>query len=387
MTLAATVVLPAGTLRWARERVAATDEDASSRCQTEPQVVVAWESGQIDPPLAALRALGGLYEVPLSAFLLSDPPDDPPPPVDRRTFTGGGGAPLSLDASKALRRAVSMQASLRDVTQPDRGVLTPDGERTDATASGWARLERRRLGVTIEAQTGWHDDWTAFREWRAALERKGLYVLQAPMPRDEVRAFALRGAPPVVVINRSDRIRARIFSLLHEYCHVLSDAGGICQPSATRREFGGNAAERFCNRFAGEFLVPGDALRQDSVASDIGSGVIPPEDVAVDRIARRFHVSRGVVWYRLHSIGFVPTDVFEERWDEWGDWHPATGAGGGGSTRPQNVVRDYGARLPTDLLASADRGEISTTDVAQYLNTRPEALAELKALATERLGR
>ncbi len=46
---------------------------------------------------------------------------------------------------------------------------------------------------------------------------------------NEMRAFSLYyDVLPVIMVNGSDAPRGRLFSLLHEYVHLLLHTGGLC---------------------------------------------------------------------------------------------------------------------------------------------------------------
>jgi Zn-dependent peptidase ImmA (M78 family) len=64
------------------------------------------------------------------------------------------------------------------------------------------------------------------------------------------------GEPPAIVISKEDLFKnAQIFTLIHEYAHLL-----IRRPGISDLRFD-NPTEAFCNRFAGAFLMPIDALK------------------------------------------------------------------------------------------------------------------------------
>jgi len=109
-------------LQLARERAAASLEDAAQKCGHGPEEVAGWERGASDPPLSALRDLAAAYGVPLSVFLLSTPPQTPLPPVDRRVRSGVMEPPTTMDLARALHRAAALQVVARDVMSQLDGV-------------------------------------------------------------------------------------------------------------------------------------------------------------------------------------------------------------------------------------------------------------------------
>lgn len=377
MTAAVTVRVPGGTLRWARVRAAASLEEAAHKCGRSVDEFADWETGTADPPLSALRDLADLFGVPLSAFLLSNPPTTPPPTVERRIFAGAQGAQTTISLAKALNRAVAIQ-ELAGELLTDIGAESERTPVAQVLATELARDQRGVLGITYDEQRRWDDEYQALRSWRMAVEGQGVFVLQMPMPDAHVRAFSLADDPPIVVLNRSDYPRARAFSLLHEYGHILLGTAGVCQPGTGRRAMV-SEPERYCNTFAGAVLVPSSTLVRDPDALDVRSLEDVPHDATVDRIANRYKVSRGVVWYRLHDVGFISDEVFGRKWDDWGDFYPArAGGGGGGATTAQAVLRDLGPSLTKLVLRASEGGAISPTDASQYMGVSADKIGSIR---------
>jgi Zn-dependent peptidase ImmA (M78 family) len=346
---------------------------------------MAWEAGSAEPTLAALRELASYYGMPLGVFLLSSPPVVPPRPIDLRVFPGARLPELSIELAKALNRATAIQAVAEEMLRETGGPAFVPGQTDRGDFEALARAQRDILAVSLTEQHRWRDDHAALRTWRQVIEVRHVFVLQLPMPRHAVRAFSLSQRPPVIVLNQSDYVRARIFSLFHEYAHVLLGTGAICMPGVGRLAMERTSAvEVFCNRFAGALLVPGDALKVEPLAARVGERGTVPDDDTLDALARRFHVSRGVVWYRLRDVGMIAADVFAAKWDEWADFYPPPPTGGGGMTTAERVVTTYGSNLPQLLLAAAKRNIVTRADVGQYLRVGVRHLGDIEAEAASR---
>jgi hypothetical protein len=118
------------------------------------------------------------------------------------------------------------------------------------------------LSIAIETQTSWKNEWTAWREWRSAVESIGVLVFQFPsVPLAEVRGVALPHFPvPAVGINsRESAPAARVFTLVHEVVHLaLSRAQ---EEDVALREKRSDTqwleVERFAEEVASRVLVPG----------------------------------------------------------------------------------------------------------------------------------
>lgn len=378
MTTTATVEVAPAVLRWAREHSSVTLADAAARCEHSSDELASWEAGTAEPSLTALRKLAHYYGVPLSVFLLSEPPKVPARPVDLRAFAGVVKPEPGVDLAKALNRASALQSLARDLLAETGAPEFAPGQDEQGDAESLADAQRGLIGVSVAEQRKWRDERAALRAWRMAIERRGVFVLQLPMSKTEVRAFSLSQPPPIIVLNQSDFVRSRVFSLLHEYAHVLLGTGAICMPGSGRRAMEQAAAvEVFCNRFAGAFLVPGVALKADPLAAEIARAKTVPEDNVLERLGRRFHVSWAVIWYRMRQLELVSQAVFTKKWADW-DWYPMPPEGGGGMTTPERVVATYGVNLTRLVLSASGQNVVTLADAGLYLGFAPWRLGDVE---------
>jgi hypothetical protein len=133
------------------------------------------------------------------------------------------------------RRQVTLELS------EELGQAWPEFKTSAHQSDGASRVGQRlrsALGVTIEQQRAWRDEWHAWREWRAAVESAGVLVFQFPkVPLEQARGVSLFEFPvPVVGINSKEGSPgARVYSLLHELVHVALAVGRDEQVALTER--------------------------------------------------------------------------------------------------------------------------------------------------------
>lgn len=367
-------------LRWARESSGSTLEEAAQRIQQDPAVVAAWEAGQSEPTLGALGELAHLYDRPLAVFLLDEPPDEPARPPDLRSAACRAKGPLTRKSVLASRRARRMQGLVRAI-RGTGGWARPDvdqpGLDPDAITS-MAKAARRLLDVSLADQRSWPNKSAAFSRWRAAIERTGVLVLQADLPLDDVRALSVAGDPPAIVINEHDWAASKVYSLFHEYGHVLWGYEGICSPLDAGPA--SSSIEKACDLFAGMVLVPADQLIEDPVVRGAGSrlGSISAGDLG--RIAASYNVSDMVIWYRLRQSGLISASAFSGRWEEWGPPRRRSLT----ARRPRipawaKAKWRLGGSLGGELLNAEERGNISIGDALAGLEVRLEDLEKLRS--------
>ncbi len=140
---------------------------------------------------------------------------------------------------------------------------------------------------------------------------------------DEFRGFAITDDyAPLIFVNKKDEPEAQIFTLIHEFAHIIRGESGISNADVR--------AENWCNRFAAEFLVPSEEMPANLANLD-----------EVERLAGFYFVSRQVILLRAKSLNIIQPAVFDELWGKvTQQFHLQPQKRGGG-----NAIRNLGDRL------------------------------------------
>ena len=117
------------------------------------------------------------------------------------------------------------------------------------------------LKITMSQRKKWKNEYDALNSWKEAIENMGVLVFQISgiSVEYEMRGFSISELPyPTIVLNRNDSPLGRIFTLIHEFSHLMLKKGGIC----TARKIDEDHFEivRFCNTISGAVLVPRSEL-------------------------------------------------------------------------------------------------------------------------------
>lgn len=387
------VVKPA-LMRWAREAAGLTAEQAGKKIGVKPARLAEWEEGSLRPTVAQLRKAAQVYKRPLAVFFLPTPPAQPAPLHDFRRLPAGAPTTLSpellLEMRRARRRRAVALELLLDLDRPVpelplRAALDDDPEEIAARARAWLR-------VSLDEQARWSGDYDALNTWLTVFEVRGILVFQSgEVLLEEMRGFSLNERRlPVIVLNAKDAPRGRVFTLMHEFTHLLLSQGGLCDPLRVRRHARtpDERVEVFCNRTAGAILVPSDALLEHPLVAPVRS---PREwgDSTLQRLADQFAVSREVMLRRLLILGRATDDFYERKREEYLAQYRAVAA----QTREREgfaplfrvVVRDNGREYTRLVLEAFDRERITPADVSDYLGVRLKHLEDI-AGAVERVG-
>ena len=216
---------------------------------------------------------------------------------------------LALRTARWLQaRAVELQRELQHESKFSRRKLSI-GDDVEKAA-----LEcRSMLGIDLNAQVGWSSAGEAYRHWKESLSNLGVLVFQFVIPRDEAQGFSLFDPIcPVIVVSESDFPNARIFTLFHEYAHLLLRESGLCLPFHASSVGGG--IEPFCNRFAASVLIPESEAQSWRITHPRSANAT---DDVFKELADHYRVSRFVVLIRMKSVGGITEDVFDRIYGRW----------------------------------------------------------------------
>ncbi len=378
-------------MKWARESAGLDPDTVKKRLNVSIGTIHEWEQGTKKPTLTTLETLASYYKRPLAVFFLPEPPHEPSLPTDFRVLPKESRHMLSKKTRLAIRRARRVQSLATELEQTKGDIGETIANIASASLSDdpeiTAERVRSRMAITIEDQYSFKSLYEAFDKWRGALESLNIMVYQTPFPLEEARGFSLLDHKlPIIVVNISDAIAARIFTLFHEYAHLLLGASGICIPNETYRDdIDTQEVEIFCNHFAGSFLVPKRVLQEDECARLISQQSTIDDDCLSD-IAQRFKVSRQVTLRRLLFCGLISRDQYMRKLEELHSQlrqiladkksrKPSFGL------RPSKRCVVENGRLFSSLVMDAkEREYITYNDLADYLSINLKHLGEVQAL-------
>jgi transcriptional regulator with XRE-family HTH domain len=256
-------------LIWARQSLNLTVETAAHKIGVSSDKLIEWESGDSAPTIPQLRKAAEVYKRPLAVFFLAEPPTKFDALHDYRRLPGSAKPTQSPDLSLAVRLARSQREILLEVAEDAKielPVIDVDLRKWGNSAEAFAEEARKLLKVSLDVQFSWRQTYEALNNWVRALENIGVIVFQTgDVELSEMRGFAIyEKRLPVIVANAKDSPRGRVFTLLHEWAHLLLGQSPLCDlhedRSSTTDE---QRTEVFCNQVAGNILVPSDALERE----------------------------------------------------------------------------------------------------------------------------
>ena len=373
-------------LAWERHQIGLSIAEVADKLNMTRVEVASWEDGDALPSLLDLELLADLYLCPVGHFFLDSPPMGGIAALDFRGLDKSKADSLSYEPRRRLRqflRLVELATSwLRQMGQP-WDVSLP-AIQLDASITSVAATAVRALGIDWDVRSNWTSSEEAFAGWRDAVERQRIFVFSLTLPAGQVRGASVwqPEGPPAILVNHSDIEYAtgRLFTLLHEYAHLLLRRSGlVCdfrgQPEAA-------AVETFANRFAAEAIVPTSAFRDRLAATNLEGYRDWWTERQLDTLREPFHASRDTVAIILETLRLAPAEYYRNRRAAW-DRRRVFGRGGPGSrqTKPQRRYRELGAAMSTLLVSAAGQESISKLDIAEALDMRLARLPDFVTAA------
>lgn len=370
-------------LVWARESAGLSLQTAAERAKFEVETLKAWESEDSEetPSISQLRKLGEIYKRPIAVFFLAEPPQGFAPQREFRRLAGVLPGNESPELLLALREAIYRREAAMEVhnllgEEPHhlRMALHPQMNPEEA-----GRQIRDLLRITWKAQTEWVSAYEALNAWRSSMEALGVLVFQtSKVALEEMRGTCIPDQPlPVILLNSKDAPHGRIFSLLHEFAHVLLHGGG----HHTGRMSGARSPEEqplevAANAFAAAALLPAHPFL--AIAEQYPQAARGDDD-SLRRLAQKVKVSPEVILRRLVTLRKAPEGTYRRKRDAWGAtlWYVRPPSGGGPSPEVKTISND-GPGFTRLVLNAYDQRLISTNAAADYLGVKPRHFANIR---------
>lgn len=317
-----------------------------------------------------IQAIAKYFKKPWSYLLIEDAEVFPKKDQDNRTHNNQQ-KPVSADILEELQIANFMLDTSIEIFPKDK-VLRPDFTlSTSSDVSAIAGKVRKFLSVSLAAQLAVKDEYEALRLWAEAIQNKGVYISQRRLRDETIRAFSLtRNNHALMVVDTGDTPYARIFSILHEYCHVLLKNTGICDLDEH------STTERFCNEFSAEVLLPMDLIDQELRGLSFTNNLEEDEET-IRTLSNHFRVSQAVLLIRLNGIGLVSDSLYSKL--ETRRRNKTRGRKGSGGDFYRTKINAVGKKYAQNVFSALSEGSINRSDASVLLGVGEHLVDRFKS--------
>lgn len=370
-------------MKWARKSVGEDIEVVAKKLKVEIQEIINWESQESIIKISDLKKLAKIYKRPLAVFFLKENPKEKLP-KDYRVLPKNKNKLLTKDTKIAIRKIQHFQSLAVELSE----LLNTKTKKLsirinlDNNPENFAEQIRLKMNITLGQQFKLKNDSSALLFWKKKIEEMGILVYQMKAPIEEIRGLSLLDKKnPVIAINIKDAIRARIFTIFHEFCHILLNDDGFCDLGEEDYSSGHiKKIEKFCNHFAGAILVPKSALFEHPLIENI-KNYDESSEKAIKRIANNFKVSREVILRRLLIFQKISKKYYEEKINEYKEEFKKIKKhrGKGRWLVPyKQSVQEKGITFTEMVLDARSKDLITLSDITNYLNVKIKHLLKVE---------
>jgi len=301
-------------IKYARITSGLSIDEVSKSLKIDIKKLEEYESEKCEISLPRIYRLAEKYKRPLAYFLLPKIPVEVVLPKDFRiVYTAKDKKDFSPKFYLAVRRARYVQSVLKELWQGEINYIFPKCN-LNSNIEKLGAWFREQIDFSFDEQLKMKNSQSALKEWKNALEKLNIFILQTNLADDKVSAFCLADEKPyVVMLNSADHEHRRIFSLLHEVGHLLLRKSGVCNPE----ELENNSKEyiiieKFCNQFAASVILPKERLLNDiSVQSLLKNNCDLWSEEDILGISKRFRVSEEMLLRRFLSLGYLDEKYYK----------------------------------------------------------------------------
>lgn len=305
----ATANINTAMLTWARERSGCSVSDFAHKLMIDEERLLKWESGEQTLTFNQAMQFADKAHVPFGYLFLLHPPVETLLIPDLRTVEGKPVNRPSAELLDVVKLMLQRQEWYREYLKQQFIEPNPYVGRFSLQDDVKTIVEsiRKVLNLASHPQRGNSDDY--YRDLVNRIESVGILVMRQanlghftrPLRVEEFRGFAITDEyAPIIFVNHADAPGARLFTLIHELCHIWIGQSGISDGDthASRRE------EVLCNAVAAELLVPAEEFKlfwqQDK---ENWQDNLP-------LLENHFRVSSWVLARRALTLGFIQHDDY-----------------------------------------------------------------------------
>ncbi|MBI3502006.1 MAG: ImmA/IrrE family metallo-endopeptidase [Bacteroidetes bacterium] len=253
------------------------------------------EHGDEEISESELIRLADVYKRPLIAFYEADISKVPEMPHDYRLNRD---KKLSSEVFLAKRKALYLAEELKEIT--GRTTTLPELD-TSVSALELANTVRKLLETDFDFLKNLVErkEEPIINYYKSLIEELFFIpVIEHSLKTSGVRAFSVYGEVCVMVLNESDMNEVKLFSLFHEFCHLLKRQDGICTVDI-EKDKDNQPEERYCDEFAANLLMPEYRLRSELPTSAITTLK------QLEELSKKFGVSKQVTLIRLKEFNII----------------------------------------------------------------------------------
>lgn len=361
-------------IKWAIVSAGFKNEEISRKLSEKESIIDEWLSGKSKPTLRQLELLSYFVKRPLASFFLPKVPEEKPLPKDFRTIPDREGK-FERKTLFAIRKARSLQKLSKELSIFVNEEIKTKTGRVDISEDPKkiASSYRTLFDLNEDKQKKFKNHFELYNYLRKTFEEFNIFPFQISMPLEDARGFALiDDNPAVIVVNSADIIDARIFTLMHEFGHILLGETGIDIPEFNST----NKIEKWCNKFSSNFLLPEDIAKRlfEENKEDLTS------NETLNYLSNKYKVSKSMLLYNMTQLGYLDEGIFGSIMEKFKS-AVIEGKKKGGIPVVSKRLSEMGNKFVSLVSDNLDKKNITYSDALNYLSIKSSKLNKLLSRA------
>ncbi|RZN14977.1 MAG: ImmA/IrrE family metallo-endopeptidase [Methanosarcinales archaeon] len=373
-----TMKIESEVFKWLKDSSGWNNEELAKRLKTSVETIKKFETGEKDPSLRQLRELSTIFKRPIASFFLSKPKLEKPKPKDYRLIPEKENqfdkkTLLVLRKSRHLQQVakeLSININYKIDSKLKRGKISEKPEII-------AKYYRDLVQLSEEKQIKFKNPYELFHYLRDVLEELNIYVFQFSMPVEDARGFVfVDDTPYIIAVNTADSIEARLFSLMHEFAHILLGESVIDMPDpflSSRSQI-----VKWCNEFSASFLLPKNLAIKlfDSHRDNL------TEKSTLKTLSNRYKISKAMLLVNMNRLNYISNNDLntiiniKPKVKKEGK-----SKGGVGIPSDKKRLSEMGNKFISLVANNFDKEKITYTDALNYLSIKSKKFNKLLSQA------
>jgi len=369
-------------LIWAREEIGLSIEQAAEAVGVSVANLAAAESGERPLTLNQLRTAAEMYDCPYGYFYLSEPPHkksfEPIPDFRAEPdYVGIDHYRLNLEIKRVRNRRETFLDLADDLELETKSFRLLSSSNSVNAGS----LVRERLGIT-DSEISSLSIGDVYSYWKGKIEGDGVLVYESqyiPDVTGVIGAAIYYDIYPIILIKRGGTSNPRkLFTLLHEYAHLLKGRSAVNDKSSQTVELSDSEdvnLETACNRLAAEILIPSEKVNLAEYAD------LDPV-AKMEYLSASFKVTYTTAAVCLKRLSLINNTellyLFDLRSKAHAHKKAKSKKSGPVKIPRENLMRlDMGRPLFNAVLSAYGRGILDVFDASKILNLRIKKIDKL----------
>lgn len=361
-------------LIWARERLGASVSEFARKLKKSERHLLEWEDGIKSMTFNQAMDFAKKAYIPFGYLFLPKPPLEELPLPDLRTIDGQSVQRPSAELLDLIKLMLQRQEWYKDflkqqLFEPNK--IVGSFGRNDSIKAIVSDMKMKLDLAHYPSRGRWED---YYRDLVMRIEKLGVLVMRQgslghhtrPLKVSEFRGFAVADTyAPMVFVNHADAPGARLFTLIHELCHIWIGQSGISDGSTqTHRK-----EEILCNAVAAEFLVP------EGEFINLWNENLENWRDNFSILESHFHVSKWVLARRALTFKYISNEEYTRYISDEKSAYKNRKRPQGGPTYYQTKKAQISQNFSKAVVSQALSGQVLLREAAQLLAMKPSNIS------------